>query len=77
MADVGPSLGHEAEHVALAGGEHAERFGQPGPADQAGHDARVHHAFAGHDSLDGVDEHRDLGHPVLEQVADPAREGFE
>jgi hypothetical protein len=69
-------LGHQAKHLALTGGEHAQRFGQPGPAHQAGHDARVHDAFARDDTLDRVDEHRHLGHPVLEQVADPAGEGL-
>ena len=48
MALFVPSLGHEAQHVALTRGERAERSCQSGAADQAGHDTRVHHAFARH-----------------------------
>src|SRR5690348_17737709 len=32
-------LGHQPEDLTLAGGEHAERFGEPAAVDQTAHDA--------------------------------------
>ena len=66
---VGVPLGHEAQHLALAGGEAVERVR---PVDQLCDDLRVHHGAAGGDPADRVDELADLADPVLEQVADRA-----
>ena len=68
---VGPALGHQRQHLALAGGERGASVGRAGlAAEQLGHDLGVEGGAAGGDPAQRVDEVADVGHPVLEQVAD-------
>jgi hypothetical protein len=69
---VGAALGHQGEDVALARGERVEGGRVPGGLEQAGDDLGVEGGAARRDPGDRVVELRDVGDPVLEQVADPA-----
>ena len=63
-------LGHQFEHLALARGERLERVVAAAPAEHVGDDRRVEHRPAGGDAPHGVGEQLEVGHAVLEQVAD-------
>ena len=67
---VGVALGHQREHLALALGELVERPLRAPRAHQPRHDRRVDHALALVDPAQRVDQHREVGHALLEQVAD-------
>ena len=58
------------EHLALAGVEHGERVGPPGGAEELGDHFGVQRRASDGDALERLDEVADVGHPVLEQVAD-------
>ena len=70
-AAVGAALGHQRQHLALARGERVERPDLTGPAEHLRDDLRIEHRPAGRDALDRLDEPVDVGHALLEQVADP------
>ena len=67
---VRAALGHQLQHLALARREGLERIVAAAPAEHVRDDGRVKHRPAGRDALDGVGEQREVGHAVLEQVAD-------
>ena len=67
---VRAALGHQLEHLALARREAVERVVAAAPAEHVGDDRRVEHRAAGGDAPDGVGEAAEVGHAVLEQVAD-------
>ena len=69
-AAVGPALGHQLEHLALARRELLQRVVAAAPAEHARDDGRVQRRAARRDARDGVREAREVAHPVLEQVAD-------
>ena len=70
---VGAASGHQGEDVMLAGGECAEGTGMAARVQQAGDHLGVQGGAAGRDPRDRVSELREVGDPVLGQVADPAR----
>ena len=70
---VGQALGDQSEHVPLALGQLVERAAGTLSRDEARHDRGIDHALALADPPQRVDEHRDVGHPFLEQVAGAAR----
>src|SRR5215469_8550141 len=70
--DVGTSLGHERQDLALPPGEPADRLVAGPPAEQLGHHLGVHDGAAAGHGADRVDELVVVEHPVLEQVADRA-----
>ena len=63
-------LGHQLEHLALARRELVERVVAAAAAEHVRDDRRVEHRAAGGDAPDRVGEQREVGHAVLEQVAD-------
>ena len=67
---VGAALGHESQDLALAGGQDGERVGAARRAQELGHDFGVQGGTSYGDALEGFDEVADVGHPVLQQVAD-------
>ena len=67
---VRAALGHQLEHLALARREGVERIVAAAAAEHVRDDGRVEHRPAGRDALDGIGEQREVGHAVLEQVAD-------
>src|ERR1700677_3537038 len=70
---VRPAFGHKGQHGQLAFGECLQRAIPPRPCHQPGHDLRVDHRLARRHPPDRVGELRDVGHPLLEHVADAAR----
>ncbi len=70
-AAVGEALGHQREHLALAGAQHREPVGRAA-AHQRGDDLRIERRAAARDALRRFDEVGDVEHPILEQVAEPA-----
>ena len=69
-AAVRAALGHQLEHLALARRERLERVVAAAAAEHPRDDGRVEHRPAGGHAPDGVGEVREVGHAVLEQVAD-------
>ena len=67
---VRAALGHQLEHLALARRQRVQRVVAAAPAEHVRDDGRVEHRAAGGHALDGVGEQREVGHAVLEQVAD-------
>ena len=68
---VGPALGHQREHLALARGELAERVAAAG--EQLRDDFGIERAAARGHPVQRVEELGDVRNPVLEQVADAVR----
>ena len=69
---VGASFRHQGEHLPLSTGKLIERSGRPA-GEHSGHDLGVEHGPALGNAADRVDEPFEVGHPVLEQVADALR----
>jgi glutamyl-tRNA reductase len=74
-AGVGTPLGHERQHLLLAGAEHRERVVAAAGRHQFLHQRGVHHRSALGDPLEGVDEIGHVGDPALEQIADSVAAG--
>ena len=77
---VGPALGHQAEHLALARGERAERpvvRRRPRPRTSSATTSRSSAVPPPATRSHGVDERLHVPHALLEQVADPALAGVE
>ena len=74
---VGPALGDQLEHLALARRECVELavLGPVARRRSARDDLAIERGAAGRDPLDRVDERPDLADPLLEQVADAALAG--
>jgi hypothetical protein len=70
---VGMPFGHQDEHVTFAVGELVERGGVALAGHEPGDDGGVDDAFTLGDASDRVGEHRDVGDPLFEQVADALR----
>jgi hypothetical protein len=68
---VGQALGHQRQHLALAGGQGTQRVAAAGQ--QLTDDLGVEDTAAIGHPLQRPDELIDVRHPVLEQVADPVR----
>ena len=66
---VGPALGHQRQHLLLAGGEAVQRLVAL-PGHHRGHDLRVEDGATRQHPAHAVDELPHVGDPVLEQVAD-------
>ena len=72
---VRTALGHQLQHLSFACAEPVELVGQTGVAHQVRDHRRVEHGAAGKDGVHRLDQHVDIDHPVLEQVAEPLRVG--
>ena len=70
---VGAALGHEPQHLALAGRQPAERVAAAAAGEQLGDDLGVEGGAALAHPAHGVEELGDVGDPVLQQVADARR----
>src|SRR5581483_9630646 len=64
---------HQLEHLPLARGQLFDRVVAPAAADQLRDDGGVERGTALADALDRLDERLDVGHSVLQQVADALR----
>jgi hypothetical protein len=62
-------LRHERQHLPLSVRESGQRPGAPA-VHQPGHDRRVDDAFTFRDAVERVGQHRDVRHPLLQQVSD-------
>jgi hypothetical protein len=69
------ALGHQGEDLVLTGGQGVQRRAAAG--EELGHHLRVERGPAGRDPVQRVQELLHPAHPVLEQVADPARAAAE
>src|SRR5690606_8998070 len=67
---VGAALGHEAEHLALAGRQPVERVAPAGAGQQLGDDLGVERRAAGADPAHGLQELGHVGDAVLQEVAE-------
>ena len=67
---VGTALGHESQDLALAAGEDGEGVGAACRTQELCDDFGVQGGTSYGDPLEGFDEVADVGHPVLQQVAD-------
>ena len=67
---VGAALGHQPEHLALAGGQLVERVVGALAPDELAHDGRIERRAAVRDAAHGRAELLEVGDPVLEEVAD-------
>ncbi len=67
---VGPSLGHQLEHLALAWREPVQRVVAALAAEHVRDDGGIEHRAARRDPPHRVGEQREVGDAVLEQVAD-------
>ena len=74
-AGVRHSLCHQPKHFLLAVGELGESVLVGAAVEQRGDDLGVECGASVGDSCDGAEEVRDVQHPVLEQVAEPAQSG--
>ncbi len=74
-ARVGPALGHQREHLALAAAEHGQRIVHAAGRDQLVHQGGVHHRGAADDPAQRLEELVHVGDPVLEQVTAPLPAG--
>ena len=70
---VGAALGHQGEHLSLPGAQHRDGVGLPGGPQQLGHHLGIERGPPRGDPTQGLDEVAHVGHPVLQQVADPGR----
>ena len=70
---VGSTFRHEGEHLPLPGAQHRDRVGVPGGPQELGHHFGVERRAAGRHPHQGFDEVAHVGHPILEQIADPGR----
>ena len=66
-------LGHQLEHLSLAGAELVDRIVAASPADELRDDARIERGAALGHPLDGGDEVGQVVDPVLQQIARPLR----
>jgi hypothetical protein len=66
------ALGHQREHAALPLGQGIQRIAAP-PHQQLSYHLGVQRGAARRDPAQRVEELGHVGHPVLEQVADPVR----
>jgi len=66
------AFGHELEDLAFTGRQRVQRRVAPA-SEQLGDHFGVQRGAAMGDSVQGLEELIDPAHPVLEQVADPAR----
>jgi hypothetical protein len=71
-AQVGAPFGHQRQHLALARRQRVESIARSRPADERRDDGRVDDGPACRDPSDGVHKLVDIGHPILEEVADRA-----
>jgi hypothetical protein len=69
---IGAAFGHEGEHIAFSLGQCGQGTGVASGVQHPADDLGVERGAAGRDAGDRVDELADVGHPVLEQVADSA-----
>ena len=69
---VGHPLGHQAEYLVLALGELSKAVLAGIAVEQRGNHLRVERGASVGDSTDGAEEIRDVQHPVLQQIAEPA-----
>jgi hypothetical protein len=65
-----PPSGHQREDLALAFAQALDRVRAARPAEHARDDRQIEHGAAGPDAADRLVEHGQVGHAVLEQVAD-------
>ena len=72
IARLREPLRHQLQHLALALGEPAELVDELVAAEQVADHLGVEHGAAGRDRVERVEQHLDVGHPVLEQVAEAA-----
>ena len=66
---VGSPLRHQGEHFDFSRREPVERAWITGSAQQCRDDGRVDHTFTVDHATKGIDDHRDVGRPLLQQVA--------
>jgi hypothetical protein len=69
---VGPALGHQGQHLALARGEPGHRRAAGVPHHQLAHHLGIEHGAARGHGADGRGERLVVEHAVLQQVADGA-----
>ena len=67
-ARVGPALGHQREHLALAGAEHGERIVHPAGRDELVYQRGIHYGGTADEPAQRLEELGHVGDPVLEQV---------
>ena len=73
-ARVRPALRHERQHLPLAWRQRVQRSAAA-TGQQLRHHLGVQHRSAAGHAVDGIDEVGDVGHPLLEEVADRLRVG--
>ena len=70
---IGSILGNQRENFALAFGQVCEGIRITRPVDEPGDDCGVQDSLAFRNPRQGVGHNADVGHALLEQVADPFR----